>query len=646
MSASHLFSIQQLLDIQFFIITMTDDEAEKNFRIHISGLSQDITNENDLTSKFLSFGTVTDSLIVKDTSSGISKGYGFVSLNCSEKHWLRCLSTLNGTKWKGSRLKLELARPSKLERITQERLETHDTEKPSRKYIGTFLADDQSLMTDDKIETRKGWKKVRYGRAVASLKLRAPNGRLFHYDPTLHQHQLKNFSKKEELIHKEIDSIPISSLSWFPDFSSASSSKRGQTGGSSINHRSISAVTKEVTNINKVSVIEQKAEQLKKSRALISSALSKLDKKGNNPNHITFSCDENSEQGSPIAANSLFKDDVAKARSLFDESSSDVSDNDAFNQKFLFGEDANSEGSETEIGIKKVFEGEKGQQRLNLQRRYGNDSRFKLGELFLDSDEEEGTEAEAPVDNDADAQMSLELAAEKDNALNLLQDVLGLPVESPQTTAYQNKKHSGVEWKEMMRYDPDAPNAEDLIIDKNSLVPVSQVKRPEIKPDSMPKDPELVQAPVPEVSADRHFTVSNKIGSIFTKDIEKRDKGSFSLFGNEVEESKNSENSDSESEVLAPASTTKITGVSQVENKSKEPKEPLFFFHFGNNQLYSSTRFSGEPVFCRTRTLQDLEADLNQNRSRLIRNYKSLHRSAKAKDDQPKKMFKRRKIMS
>lgn len=75
------------------------------------------------------------------------------------------------------------------------------------------------------------------------------------------------------------------------------------------------------------------------------------------------------------------------------------------------------------------MEGEKGRERLELQRTFGGDDRFKLGVDFMDDDNED----EAPWDNEGSKkkndetqdEISAELSQEKSTSLDVLKAMFG-----------------------------------------------------------------------------------------------------------------------------------------------------------------------------------------------------------------------------
>ena len=77
--------------------------------IYIGNMSHD-TTENDLRSAFKTFGQIQSATIVKDKSTGRSKGYGFVEM-LSKKEAQAAIDGLNDQELKGRSLAVNEARP-------------------------------------------------------------------------------------------------------------------------------------------------------------------------------------------------------------------------------------------------------------------------------------------------------------------------------------------------------------------------------------------------------------------------------------------------------------------------------------------------------------------------------------------------------
>ena len=77
--------------------------------IYVGNLSREVTEE-DLGQAFEVFGQVSSIAIIKDRSTGISKGFGFVEMP-TQPEAQAAIDSLNGTELKGSALKVSEARP-------------------------------------------------------------------------------------------------------------------------------------------------------------------------------------------------------------------------------------------------------------------------------------------------------------------------------------------------------------------------------------------------------------------------------------------------------------------------------------------------------------------------------------------------------
>ena len=62
-----------------------------------------------------------------------------------------------------------------------------DTKRKKRKILDAALAEDMSLVTDDNVGDRDGWKRGRYGRAIAIFKMKAnKNAKKVKYSMAIH----------------------------------------------------------------------------------------------------------------------------------------------------------------------------------------------------------------------------------------------------------------------------------------------------------------------------------------------------------------------------------------------------------------------------------------------------------------------------
>lgn len=78
-------------------------------KIYVGNLSYTVT-EDDLRQAFEDFGQVESASIIKDQSSGQSKGFGFIEMPSKEEAQA-AISAVNGKEIKGRKLNVNEARP-------------------------------------------------------------------------------------------------------------------------------------------------------------------------------------------------------------------------------------------------------------------------------------------------------------------------------------------------------------------------------------------------------------------------------------------------------------------------------------------------------------------------------------------------------
>lgn len=79
-------------------------------KIYVGGLASE-TTESELNELFMGYGDVDSVAIIMDSSSGISKGFGFVEMAGSEEAQ-KAITTLHGKDFGGRKLRVNQARPT------------------------------------------------------------------------------------------------------------------------------------------------------------------------------------------------------------------------------------------------------------------------------------------------------------------------------------------------------------------------------------------------------------------------------------------------------------------------------------------------------------------------------------------------------
>ncbi len=80
-----------------------------NNKLFVGNLSFKIT-ENDLNDAFAEHGTVTETNLMMDRSTGRPRGFGFVTMSSAEEAQ-KAIDALNGTELDGRALTVNVARP-------------------------------------------------------------------------------------------------------------------------------------------------------------------------------------------------------------------------------------------------------------------------------------------------------------------------------------------------------------------------------------------------------------------------------------------------------------------------------------------------------------------------------------------------------
>ncbi|XP_026871087.2 nucleolar protein 8 [Electrophorus electricus] len=199
-------------------------------------------------------------------------------------------------------------------------------------------------------------------------------------------------------------------------------------------------------NLKRLAALEQRQKEAEQQKKLIQGALSTLDyPNANKGKHIVFDSDEevNDDKENP----------TVQKKSLFEESSlSDVEDGSGAQGKkgikekefskagcsklFDSSEDEDGGKEEDRFWIKPQFEGKAGQKLMELQYRFGTDSRFQMDAKFLESD----GETEEPDAESSEMAPEQDLIKEKKKNLSILQSVLNVSIQPSNMSKAQGKR--------------------------------------------------------------------------------------------------------------------------------------------------------------------------------------------------------------
>lgn len=183
--------------------------------------------------------------------------------------------------------------------------------------------------------------------------------------------------------------------------------------------------------------------------------------------------------------------EIQKPKPLFDESSLEESDTE--------------EKLAEAFRYKKEFEGKSGRKLKELQKKYGDDERFKLSEIFLDDEDLEENAEELADNEDPDGIKDGEI----ENTLKIANEIL-------QNNEIRIKSKSTKMFKDMtaLRFDPDKTQHKEMI-----QSPTKPCKK---KPPAVENTFKNKETPtLPKVENSSYYEVENSLKEAFTNSTEK-----------------------------------------------------------------------------------------------------------------------------
>ncbi|CAO3632583.1 unnamed protein product [Cunninghamella blakesleeana] len=418
-----------------------------------------------------------------------------------------------------------------------------------------FHAKDMSLVTDNNVNTKVGkWKRGRYGRAIAVMRLKKADGTKFVFDPTNYKNNLEKLYNIGVRM-KESKQLPM----FFEEYKDTVKYSNNNNDDDSkdydfFDQHKLSTLDHDIgieddynsnhnnkdTSVNITTNSENKGEE--RRLAAMERRLKEKEDKLNLINqsekgtHVTFDDDDNIKYDDD-------DDQLHKIKQQQQQDGDDIENNLSIHQsqpkdgtKWMFDSDSD-DNEELNIEINPVLEGEKGRKRLELQSTFKGDERFKFTEAFMDDDEDEddniiNTKQNQMINDD----IKKSLDEEKDQSMNVLRAMFGDIKVMTQTKPSSD-------WSIGARYDPEAEDADDYIIKpKNNDIPNNEdddLMGDDDDDEYNSEDNENEGLPtlkrteteMPVVSTDKHFSVNVNLKPLFGAEEEP-----FKLFGGASED--------------------------------------------------------------------------------------------------------------
>ncbi|KAI9486262.1 MAG: hypothetical protein EXX96DRAFT_37357 [Benjaminiella poitrasii] len=563
------------------------DKAEKSTdpvdkRIYIGGLHPQ-TTEDQIKERFSKFGAVSNVDIAKNVENEC-RGFGHMTIHTIPKQWETCLSVYNGAKWRGHILRLEEATIDWQERKRLRDIQWIEKEAKRQKRLSrwnekseAFQAKDINTPVTDKV-LRKGWKRGRYGRAIAVMRLQKPNGTRFVFEPTHYKNNLTklyNLGVKMKPINRLVSSIEDEEDDWFDQDDKATAWLDEDEKEAAVENGSKAMMT---DDDKRKAAMEKMFEEQKAKKELISQSL-----KGNLQSESHMKFDNDDDDNDNIKVDDAFNSE--------DEQPTVDKPKDAMKWMFDSDDDDNDDDEEYDIKVNPVLEGEEGRKRLELQSTFKGDDRFKLNEDFIDEDENKKDKQE---EQDEIAQ---DLGEEKSQALDVLRSMFG--AEKVENT----KPKAQTSWTSAIRFDPDAEDASKYLVHQESEEEEDKETEKDTDDeedddadffDQLERKPDVTS--MPTVSTDKHFEVNTNLKPLFGD----AEEAPFTLFGGNDDDGNepshiNTKKEEEDREEQFISSTYKA----KEETKGRLGLGVLFFFHLDDPSLMKKScyAYDSEGIF-------------------------------------------------
>ncbi|KAI8071680.1 hypothetical protein BC940DRAFT_293417 [Gongronella butleri] len=586
---------------------VVDPDAAIQKRVYVGGLHPEVTADL-LAQRFAKYGSLSNVQIAKDMDNQC-RGFAHFTIDTTPKQWNNCLSTYHGSTWKGHKLQLAEAKPDHEQREAiqaakdakrQERKRKREERCPTHDGVH---AKDLTLVNDDNVNTRNGkWKRGRYGRAIAVMRLAKPDGSKMVFDPTHYKNNLEKIFNVNARMKRTRD-LPMA----YEDYEHDMDLQEDQLAD---DHDAYHDAYNDAYDNADVDMDAPRPSLFANSdddnEAPRPSLFANSDDDDNAPRPSLFAdSDQDDEE----------HDENAPRPSLFahsdDENENENKPKDA--AKWMFDSEDDEEGDEDmDIKIQSVFEGEKGRQRLEMQSKFKGDDRFKLDDTFMDEDEDRFDDDDDDDDENDRApgatgdDLTKGLSDEKNQSLDVLRSMFGdIQVFTPTKQANT--------WSATARYDPDADDAANFLVDKGKKDADDDHDSDDSLHD-ITKDALLhVESAAPEVSKDKHFSVNVNLKPLFSTSDEP-----FTLFGGQISADEDEE--DEEAPTTPPAALTDDAEAAPASffKPAAQNMElgSLFFFH-DDPKLVNKSCYNYDPqgIFQRQQdNWDDTEKAWRQNR--------------------------------
>ncbi|CAG8596987.1 638_t:CDS:10 [Funneliformis mosseae] len=585
-------------------------------RVYIGGLSKDIV-EKDLEVRLSAFGVVTNVDIIRQPT-GECRGFAYITLKTTDNDWKKCVSLFNGAKWKGMTLKVQEAKLDYKQRLKEEweiqkALEEKAKVTLPRKKRGrdrSFeLAEDMSLVTDSSAETRKGWKKLKYGRVASVMRLKKDDRTRVTIDPSHYKDNLLKLSDKDMVVKpKSLARLPYFYEEYvtieekqqpFRNFNNEMKLDENKTQVDSYEKLDNESKINFASFFPKVDITITNTAPMVTQTQLPPSIIDDFKK-------LKLEKEKNKNLSKPEQSNleALRQRSEEKrvekkyiTQALRADAASNVIDK---NKNLSKQEQSNLIRLEAlrQRAEEKRVEKEKITQALRAETASNNTKHI----VFSDDDEQKNVESHTMnlFDSDESDQEPVgSTKEERGNQFDILKEIFGDNMKP------EKSKRKETQWREIVHFDPDVSEAKSLEFQRQEIndLPISKDVKIEINSD------------LKGIFAPRTSTAIHSF-SLFDDDENK----------SETDDMQMQENTNENGPTLISKKSSTITD-SVSDQKTQVSSGPLFFFHFGDNELSKREM----KIFMRMSPAEKIISHWQETSRDLTKEYKRKHKSVSRK---------------
>ncbi|CAG8542844.1 15817_t:CDS:10 [Funneliformis caledonium] len=610
-------------------------------RVYIGGLSKDIV-EKDLEVRLSAFGVVTNVDIIRQPT-GECRGFAYITLKTTDNDWKKCVSLFNGAKWKGMTLKVQEAKLDYKQRLNEEweiqkALEEKAKVSLPRKKRGrdrSFeLAEDMSLVTDSSAETRKGWKKLKYGRVASVMRLKKDDKTRVTIDPSHYKDNLLKLSDKDMVVKpKSLARLPYFYEEYvtieekqqpFRNFNNEMKLDENKTQVDSYEKLDNESKINFASFFPKVDITITNTAPMVTQTQLPPSIIDdfkklKLEKEKNK--NLS-----KPEQSNLEALRQRSEEKRVEKKNITQALRADAASNVIDKNKNLSKQEQSNlirlEALRQRAEEKRV-EKEKITQALRAETASNNTKHI----VFSDDDEQKNVESHTMnlFDSDESDQepvgstniainpifegssgrdylnLQRKFQEERGNQFDILKEIFGDNMKP------EKSKRKETQWREIVHFDPDVSEAKSL-----------EVQRQEINDLPISKDVKIeINSDLKGIFAPRTSTAIHSF-SLFDDDENK----------SETDDMQMQENTNENGPTLISKKSPTITD-SVSDQKTQVSSGPLFFFHFGDNELSKRSHFREMKIFMRMSPAEKIISHWQETSRDLTKEYKRKHKSDK-----------------